>query len=555
MQPTDAARPTIALETGPLGASATDGRTRASLLDPPVTIKILGGVAVAVLGMLVIAGTALTYLGQLRDRGQAINDVSLANVVALEEIRRQYLQVRVDALGDGLLGTSDDGPEHAAFLKDVDALDAAVEAMGERSLTEEQREHLGDLADAWAAYQKVVGGALLEVARTGDEKAYIALRDKEVKPIAVDIQLHLDELVEAVQTQTSTTVADNDRAYHSARTSMIGVLVVVGLLSLLLAGYASRRTVVPLRRVRDACLAIAEGDLTRTVDIRGRDEIAQTARALDHATANTRETVRALAASATTLASAAEELNATSETITTSAETTSARVGTVMRAVDTVSDHVNSIAAGAEEMSSSITEIARNANDAAQMGTHARELADATNVTVAKLGDSSTEIGNVIKVINSIAEQTNLLSLNATIEAARAGESGKGFAVVAGEVKELAQETARATEDIARRVEAIQSDSSGAAEAIGEIANVISRLGDFQTVIASAVEEQTVTTRSMSENVNQASSQTGQIVDGVSEVVGAASTTAAGAEQARTAVLELSRMSSELHAMVARFRL
>ncbi len=145
-----------------------------------------------------------------------------------------------------------------------------------------------------------------------------------------------------------------------------------------------------------------------------------------------------------------------------------------------------------------------------------------TNATVSSLGESSAEIGNVVKVITSIAEQTNLLALNATIEAARAGEAGKGFAVVANEVKELAQETARATEDIARRVEAIQSDTTGAVDAINRISAIIERINDFQTTISSAVEEQTATTAEMSRNVTEASTGAVQIAKNIAGVAQAA---------------------------------
>ncbi len=155
-------------------------------------------------------------------------------------------------------------------------------------------------------------------------------------------------------------------------------------------------------------------------------------------------------------------------------------------------------------MSASIREIAQNANEAARVAAGAVTEAEATNQTIARLGESSKEIGDVVKVISAIAGQTNLLALNATIEAARAGEAGKGFAVVADEVKELARETARATEDIARRVEAIQADTGGAVAAIGRIGEVIGQINDYQLTIASAVEEQTATTNEMSRSVAEA---------------------------------------------------
>jgi methyl-accepting chemotaxis protein len=171
-----------------------------------------------------------------------------------------------------------------------------------------------------------------------------------------------------------------------------------------------------------------------------------------------------------------------------------------------------------------------------------------------KLGASSAEIGNVIKVITSIAEQTNLLALNATIEAARAGELGKGFAVVASEVKDLAQETARATEDISKRVEAIQADTGGAVTAIEQISQVIAQISDFQTTIASAVEEQTATTAEMNRSVAEAAQGTNEIAENITGVAEAARLTSEGVTQTQQATTELARMSAELTALVSDFR-
>jgi methyl-accepting chemotaxis protein len=160
----------------------------------------------------------------------------------------------------------------------------------------------------------------------------------------------------------------------------------------------------------------------------------------------------------------------------------------------------------------------------------------------------------VVKAITSIAEQTNLLALNATIEAARAGEAGKGFAVVANEVKELAQETARATEDIARRVEAIQGDTAGATAAISEITAVIARINDYQTTIASAVEEQGATTAEMNRSVTDVATGSSAIAGNIAGVAEAAATTTEGVSQTQQAALDLARMSAQLQAVVARFR-
>ena len=263
------------------------------------------------------------------------------------------------------------------------------------------------------------------------------------------------------------------------------------------------------------------------------------------------EGVAEIAEIGTSLAGASEELTSVSSTMGSTAEETSSQANVVAAAAEEVSKNVQSVSTGSEEMTASIQEIAKNTTDAARVAAQAVTVAESTNATVGKLGQSSAEIGSIIKVITTIAEQTNLLALNATIEAARAGDAGKGFAVVANEVKELAKETTKATENISRMIETIQEDTKGSVDAIEEISTIIKQVNDYMNTIASAVEEQTVTTNEMARNVTEASKGSTEIAGNIVSVADAAQGTTEGATQTQQASSELSRMAQDLQRVVA----
>ena len=286
--------------------------------------------------------------------------------------------------------------------------------------------------------------------------------------------------------------------------------------------------VFKVTKIMDVVTKAAEGDLTHTLDVSGADDLGKIGEGLSAFLTNLSKNIQLIGGNANTLASSVEELTAISQQLAGNAEETSAQANVVAAASEEVSKNVDTVATGTEEMGASIKEIAQNANEAAKVANSAVDVAKNTNATVTKLGESSVEIGQVIKVITSIAEQTNLLALNATIEAARAGEAGKGFAVVANEVKELANQTAKATEDISNKIEMIQTDTQSSVDAIGEITEVINRINDISNTIASAVEEQSATTAEIGRNVTEAAKGTQEIAQNITGVAEAAQSTTQG---------------------------
>ncbi len=300
--------------------------------------------------------------------------------------------------------------------------------------------------------------------------------------------------------------------------------------------------------------AATEGDLTQEVTVHGEDAIGQMGEGLGKFFGDLRGSMGTIGENSQSLASAAEELTALGTQMGSNAEETTSQAGVVSSAATQVSANVQTVATSAEELAASIKEIAQNASHAAEVATNAVQLATETNTIVVKLGESSADIGDVIKVITSIAAQTNLLALNATIEAASAGDAGKGFAVVAHEVKELAGESAKAAEDISKKIEAIQTDSKAAVDAIGEIGGIIAKINDIQSTIASAVEEQIATTNEIGRNVGEAAKASNEIAENINGVASAAQNTSEGVTNSLKATTDLSRMAGELQTLVGRFK-
>jgi len=334
------------------------------------------------------------------------------------------------------------------------------------------------------------------------------------------------------------------------------LLVAVTVITLLVVGLGLRvaRSITrPLRKSVDSLRSLASKDLTATLDITGNDELRDMADALNQAFGSLSEALASISGDSVTVEGAASELASISQQLHANATDSSNQAILVATAGEEVSANVSTVATAIEEMTASVSEIAGGSAEAALVAQEAVGLAARTSESVNRLGEASAEIGNVVNVITTIAEQTNLLALNATIEAARAGDSGKGFAVVANEVKELANETAKATDDIARRVAAVQAETQEAVASIEQIADIIGRINDHQTTIAGAIEEQVATTAEIGRSVAEAAAGTTQIAEGISAVATSSASTVDGITNAQASADGLAVVAANLRGLVAEF--
>jgi methyl-accepting chemotaxis protein len=517
-------------------------------MNSPITLtvshRLAAIVAIGVAAGAVVGGSALVNFRQLDRDAELIGQYQDARAY-LYHLDTRSSELKVDGLK--AVAYSDNKSITQDVIDDVATIDEIrgdLEALGLSITTPE-------FDQAWADYETAISD-FVDAAILDQNAARVNVEDVQTANDAMDVLL--SAAIEKVDTDT----AEKESAADAARSRAVLLLVVVGILGMItmsvLAWLIARSITKPLRHSIDVLRAFADGDLTQRAEERSSAELGELERSLNASIESVGSIIGTVVGSADAVAAASEELSSSSQQIAAGAEETSVQAGVVAGAAEEVSRNVQTVAAGSEQMGASIREIAHSANEAARVASQAVSMVESTNETVGKLGASSQEIGNVVKVITSIAEQTNLLALNATIEAARAGEAGKGFAVVANEVKELAQETARATEDIARRVEAIQADTGGAVDAIGQISAIIASINDYQLTIASAVEEQTATTNEMSRNVAEASTGSGEIATNISGVAAAADTTTQAVNQTLTAIEELARMSQDLRSEVTRFR-
>jgi len=525
--------------------------------------KLAVGFGVILALMVLSAILAGMKASAIRETEQRVTGVRAPTISAAKDLQRDLIQTQSKGRQVILAGSDSARSEPAkkSFDSAWDDLGKDVAKLEElspgwtlqvnRDRLSKTKELLPNLRESQERFMKqAASGQRDAVGKAGNDFA------DQATVITEAIQKPLGEVVDSFAELISKNVVEMDVQNQSMDwTMVIATLVALGI-GIFVAIYLSRGISGATQAVLIQAEAIAEGDLTRDdLAVLSRDELGDLTMAINKMSGSLKRMILAITENALQVSSASEELNATSQQITANSEETSAQADVVSQAVQAVSQNLQTVATGAEEMGASIKEIAKNASEAAKVATAAVRVAEITTATVSKLGESSNEIGLVIKVITSIAQQTNLLALNATIEAARAGEAGKGFAVVANEVKELAKETAKATEDISRKIEAIQTDTKAAVEAIATISGVINQVNDISSTIATAVEEQNATTNEMSRNVSDAAHSSGEITSNIAGVAQAAESTSRGANDTQKAAEKLVETSTRLRQLVEQFKI
>lgn len=528
----------------PEGARA--GGRRTSLRTKLALLCAVGG-----LGAGVVAWAAWTGLGEAEAglgtqvRGSAALRNHLEADMMHDALRGDVLAALLAATPDERDAVRTDLGEHAELFREAVAANQELELP---AAVDEALRALDEPLDAYIASAEEIVGVALDDRAAGQARLPIFLDDFGTLEGAMgDASDVISEHAAAAEAEAADEVA-------GARQKMLLVLGLVAVALAALSVVMARRLTRPLLDSVRSLEALAAKDLTARLELATNDETADMARALNSALASLSEAMSAIDGSSATLASASEELLAVSGEMAVSAHDTDTRSSSAVAIGEEVSTHMASVSAAVEELGASVEEIARSTSEASAVVEEAVTLAHRADEEVVRLGEASAAIGSVVQLITSIAEQTNLLALNATIEAARAGELGKGFAVVAHEVKELANETSKATDEIAHQVGTIQAETSEAVDAIRQIASSIERMNEYQQGISSAIEEQAATTREIGRSIGEAAQGASEIAASVTSMSEAARVTAEGVGSTQDAARDLERVATTLKDLVGQFR-
>ncbi len=548
----------------------------------PIAPKLLGGVVLLVmLAVALIAigiGAMADIYGAVRQLESSTERMVLAsrtNTAFINYARIIHGRIYATAPDDIKRSTDEAVAQQRQLQERFDRLEPMLTSDEERQAVTNVRK----LVEDFAAIGQAASGLLENGDRAGAEVTL-----KRALPFAAAGRQNFTRMIERIEKSVTEATAAAEASHEAARRTMftagaIGIVVSTALALLIVLGMAVR----PLRRITQAMEQVARGNLHTEVPALGqKDEIGKLAGALEKFKEAGRENQRLQAEQKETekrtelekkkalsemadsfeasvrgvvqgLSASAGQMQFSAQSMSVTAEETQRRATAVAAASEQASTNVQTVAGAAEELSSSIAEISHRVTESTKIAGKAVEDAGRTNDKVQALAEAAQKIGDVVKLINDIAGQTNLLALNATIEAARAGEAGKGFAVVASEVKSLASQTAKATDEIAGQINAIQGATEDAVSAIREIGQTIGRVNEIAMSIASAVEEQGAATQEIARNVQQASKGTTEVSSNIVGVSQATTETGRVSHEVLTASSHLSQQSNRLSEEVERF--
>lgn len=556
-------------------------KSRFNISDWPFMAKFMAPAGVSALLLAAVALQQAYSLNKIADTVQSLSEERLPNAIAVGQIKADIREIngRLFRHLTGAAVKMDKDGELEAISKEVDRVKGEVETFRSRVTTKEAQESLNGLSRELQTYREAVDflGAVIE----SDFSGVVSFLD-QLDANYQNMMTQANALIEAESKQAAMQAERAKQAQDGALVWLGGLSLSAALISGLIAFAMARRTVAGVRRIADATAALARGELELDVrSLERNDELGTVVQSLEVFKENAQERTRLADQQAMelhareqraqilarlleqfrqdadamlrSLQDAADQVNQQGAEVRSIARANADQSQTAMGAIERSSASISNVAGAATELGASINEIGRQAMESSRTAEEAVSEARITNEAMDQLAKAASEIGAVVDLINAIAHQTNLLALNATIEAARAGEAGRGFAVVAAEVKNLAEQTSKATDEIRERIARIQTASSGGVQAIQGITRTIQLLNDIATTISAAVVQQSAATEEIAHNVRDASSGAGEVVHVVKSLSDSARRTDGAAQQSLGAAERLTRQTAEMNERLREF--